>query len=150
MTAAALIQQAAATVTALVTLGGAVWWLAGPRVKAYVRETAAAAQIVEERQRVGLQEATAEVARASASTLDQVGSDLHDLRVELAAITAELADHVRQADHEVQLYRAVLFAAGIPPLDTPVVPARPSVVTLADALAERLAERANQPNRRTP
>lgn len=97
------VQQAAATVTALTVLLGALWWLVGPRVRAYVRAQTNAARKVD-------QVADTQLPAATAATSD-VADQLAALRGDLAELRLQLHDHLVMASGETRLVSELLMRA---------------------------------------
>lgn len=97
---ASLLQQAAATITALTVLLGAIWWLVGPRIRTYLREQSHAARSV------GTVAAELPAARAD------LAEQLEAVTAELARVRGQLHDHLLMAQGETRLVSELLIRAG--------------------------------------
>lgn len=97
----AVVQQAAATVTGLTVLGGAVWWLIGPRVRVYVRKQSEAAAKVDQ------------VAVALPAASADLGQRLAAVEGELAGVHRQLHDHLVMASNETRLVSELIFRAAL-------------------------------------
>lgn len=120
MTAAQLVVEAGAVVTALTIVLGVVWRVLNPHVRAFVAEQTAAARQLQPagatHDRVAqLVDDLAELRRQLATVQDTI--DTHDER--LHELERRLTEHLHHAAVELSMLRAVCSAAGVEVMPRP-------------------------------
>lgn len=102
-----VLQATAGAIGALAVVGGAIWWVVGPRVRDYLAAQQHAARVVtgaDDEPSVpqavaalsGALHAHLDESRRGLRILDNVCEQLDELRVELAAVTSVQADQAQQ------------------------------------------------------